>query len=303
MTPASQPASPSAASGLVVAATSCSLCFSRRSRAKARFICCMRPNWARSATKTMPPAAFCRVSLLIGSLVADRSSQGMLRTCRVRAQISAMLPELLRRSSTEVRAAACSSRRLRSFKSGERAKSSSVSGRFCGATGPFSAFFTVASSFCSAIGFSRKSVAPMRVASTAVSIVPCPDIITTGMVRRPEADHSLSRETPSVSGIQMSSRTRSGRSSARTRRALAAFSARRTECPSSARISERSSRMPISSSTTRICAMFSSRKKRVRGMHRQLPRRDPLQRRRTPPSAPAAGGCRLRRHTAGGCRG
>jgi hypothetical protein len=54
-------------------------------------------------------------------------------------------------------------------------------------------------------------VAPMRVASTAESIVPCPDIITTGIVNSPLAAHSLSKDMPSVSGIQMSSRTRSGR--------------------------------------------------------------------------------------------
>jgi hypothetical protein len=48
-----------------------------------------------------------------------------------------------------------------------------------------SAFFTAASSFCMPIGFSRKSSAPIRVASTAVSIVAWPDIITTGMLSWP----------------------------------------------------------------------------------------------------------------------
>jgi hypothetical protein len=80
-----------------------------------------------------------------------------------------------------------------------------------GACGRCSPRLTAASSFCSAIGFSRKSIAPMRVASTAVSMVPCPDIITTGMFSWPLAAHSLSRLMPSVSGIQMSSSTRSGR--------------------------------------------------------------------------------------------
>jgi len=42
-----------------------------------------------------------------------------------------------------------------------------------------SARFHVASSFCSAIGFSRNPSPPMRVASTAVSMVPWPDIMTT----------------------------------------------------------------------------------------------------------------------------
>jgi len=39
---------------------------------------------------------------------------------------------------------------------------------------------TVRSSFVSDSGFSTKSKAPRRVASTAVSTVPWPDIITTG---------------------------------------------------------------------------------------------------------------------------
>src|SRR5712692_11281291 len=64
---------------------------------------------------------------------------------------------------------------------------------------------------------------------------------------------------PSVSGIQMSSRTRSGRCRSRNRRALPAFSASTTWWPSSARISESSSRMPTSSSTTRIWAISSRR--------------------------------------------
>jgi hypothetical protein len=68
----------------------------------------------------------------------------------------------------------------------------------------------------------------MRVASTAESMVPCPDIITTGIVSRPLPAHSLSSVMPSVSGIQMSSRTRSGLISLRAERAVCAFSARRT---------------------------------------------------------------------------
>jgi hypothetical protein len=120
----------------------------------------------------------------------------------------------------------------------------------------FEAFFTAASSFCMPIGFSRKSSAPMRVASTAVSIVAWPDIITTGMLSWPLAPHSLSSVMPSVSGIQMSSRTRSGRPASRAARASAAFSASWTSWPSSRRISESSSRIPTSSSTTSIFGMF-----------------------------------------------
>src|SRR3989454_4118966 len=79
--------------------------------------------------------------------------------------------------------------------------------------------------------------------------------MTTGMVSCPLAAHSLSSVIPSVSGIQMSSRTRSGRARSRSRRASPALSATITWCPSSARISDSSSRIPTSSSTTRICAI------------------------------------------------
>ena len=68
----------------------------------------------------------------------------------------------------------------------------------------------------------------MRVASTAVSMVAWPDIITTGMVSWPFAAHSLSSVMPSVSGIQMSSSTRSGRALSRRRRASPALSASAT---------------------------------------------------------------------------
>ena len=89
----------------------------------------------------------------------------------------------------------------------------------------FSAAVTVFNNFCSAIGFSKKSNAPIRVASTAVSIVPCPDIITTGIVNWLLFAHSLSKVIPSQSGIQISSSTKSGRSCNLTARAAAAFSA------------------------------------------------------------------------------
>ena len=85
---------------------------------------------------------------------------------------------------------------------------------------------TASSSFAVDRGFSRKSYAPSRVASTAVSTVPCPDIMMTG-ASSPVllSDHSLSREIPSESGIQMSSRMRSGRRLRRDARADSAFSA------------------------------------------------------------------------------
>jgi len=75
------------------------------------------------------------------------------------------------------------------------------------------------------MGFSRKSSAPIRVASTAVSIVAWPDIMITGIESLPAAAHSLSSVMPSVSGIQMSSSTRSRRFSSRSCRAWPAFSA------------------------------------------------------------------------------
>ena len=106
------------------------------------------------------------------------------------------------------------------------------------------------------MGFSRKENAPMRVASTAVSMVACPLIMMTGMVSKPLLDHSLSKVTPSVSGIQMSSSTRSYPPALRAARAWVAFSARSTLCPSSLRISDSKSRMPCSSSTTKMFAMY-----------------------------------------------
>ena len=65
----------------------------------------------------------------------------------------------------------------------------------------------------------------MRVASTAVSIVAWPDIITTGMVSCPLFDHSFNKVMPSVSGIQISKSTKSGRICSRTVRACIALSA------------------------------------------------------------------------------
>ena len=54
--------------------------------------------------------------------------------------------------------------------------------------------------FCRAMGFSRKSNAPMRVASTAVSMLAWPDIITTGMFSCPALAHSLSKGHPIAIG-------------------------------------------------------------------------------------------------------
>ncbi len=71
-------------------------------------------------------------------------------------------------------------------------------------------------------------MAPYLVASTAVSMVPWPLIMMTGMLSWAVAPHSFNSVMPSTSGIQMSSSTRSGRRRSRTRRAFAAFSATST---------------------------------------------------------------------------
>jgi hypothetical protein len=60
-------------------------------------------------------------------------------------------------------------------------------------------------------GLSRKSMAPERIASTAVAVVPWPEIITTGSASS-SACSLRSTSMPSMPGILMSSRTRSGRS-------------------------------------------------------------------------------------------
>ena len=71
-------------------------------------------------------------------------------------------------------------------------------------------FSTVRSNFAIDNGFSIKSNAPRRVASTAVSTVPCPDIITTGHTKLSSSAHSLNKVIPSISGIQISRSIRSG---------------------------------------------------------------------------------------------
>ena len=114
----------------------------------------------------------------------------------------------------------------------------------------------MASSFWRAIGFSRKSKAPKRVASTAVSMVPCPDIITTGMLSCPPACHSLRSEMPSVSGIQMSREPDRAKS-------LAHPAGRRGVLgePDVVALVDQDFReqlrIPTSSSTTRMIAMFA----------------------------------------------
>jgi hypothetical protein len=87
---------------------------------------------------------------------------------------------------------------------------------------------TTRRSLASDSGFSMKSHAPSRVASTAVSMLPWPEIMMTGHGRPPRSLHSRSRLMPSRSGIQMSSRIASGRWRRRASRAAAADSATST---------------------------------------------------------------------------
>ncbi len=58
-------------------------------------------------------------------------------------------------------------------------------------------------------GLSRKSAAPFLMASTAVLVVPCPEIITTGSVSFIDRSR-LSTSMPSMPGILMSRSTTSG---------------------------------------------------------------------------------------------
>ncbi len=102
-------------------------------------------------------------------------------------------------------------------------------------------------------GFSMKSNAPSRVASTAVAIVPCPEIITTG--RSGSLSRSLpSTSRPSMRGILMSSSTTSGRSASTTDSASGPVAASRSCMPSYSRIILREARISCSSSATRTRA-------------------------------------------------
>jgi len=62
---------------------------------------------------------------------------------------------------------------------------------------------TVSSSLSVESGFSRKSAAPSRVARTAISILACPEIITTGS-EIPSPRTSSSSTSPSLPGITTS---------------------------------------------------------------------------------------------------
>ena len=93
-----------------------------------------------------------------------------------------------------------------------------------------SAFSTVSNSLSVEIGFSRKSMAPSRVAFTAISMCAWPDIITTGAAT-PWVFKSSSRERPSLPGITTSERMRSKGFERASSRARAALSQTVASCP------------------------------------------------------------------------
>ena len=114
-----------------------------------------------------------------------------------------------------------------------------------------SAFLTTVSVFSSESGFSTKSCAPMRTALTAVSMLPCPEITTTGTSgSRVRTRASVSR--PSIFGSHTSRRSRSKRRPSRRVSAASPRSTASTWYPSSPRIPVSEARTPASSSTTKI---------------------------------------------------
>ena len=208
--------------------TSRALCLSARGSRNSRWRCSARSRRLKSGRNSTPPAALPRSSEGASSSICAPSTNGAPAGTSSRANSSARMPRSPRSMRGAATCASCARRFFASASAAERPSALSVSWGAGTDSGWRSARFTVASRRCRAIGFSRKSSAPMRVASTAVSMVACPDIMTTGMLSWPLAAHSLSSVMPSVSGIQISSSTRSGRPRSRTRRASAALSASAT---------------------------------------------------------------------------
>ncbi len=100
-------------------------------------------------------------------------------------------------------------------------------------------------------GFSRKSKAPSRVASTAVAMVPWPEIMITGhCVSRARRRRRVSR--PSMPGKRTSRITRSMRSRSASASASSPFSASATSKPSERSTMPKVRRMFRSSSTIRM---------------------------------------------------
>src|SRR5581483_2604291 len=132
------------------------------------------------------------------------------------------------------------------------------------------AFFTRINVFSRESGFSRKSYAPSLVARTAVSMVPCPEIMmTSGGLSRSRIFSRVS--SPSIPGSHMSRSTTSKRPLSRTSRHSSPLAASAAWWPSSSSTPFREERMPDSSSTISMLGMVnvSCRWNQLRG-HRQF---------------------------------
>ena len=128
----------------------------------------------------------------------------------------------------------------------------SFSSRFsCRSSCCFSTFCSVTMTRSLLSGLSRKSIAPDLMASTAVLVVPWPEIITTGSVSS-SARSLRSTSIPSMPGILMSSSTRSGRSRWTSASASWPEDAPTNAYSSYSRIIRSDSRIAASSSMTRM---------------------------------------------------
>src|SRR6266576_3265033 len=117
------------------------------------------------------------------------------------------------------------------------------------------AFFNRISVLSTERGFSRKSYAPSLVARTAVSMVPCPEIMmTSGGLSRARILCRVS--SPSMPGSHTSSRTTSKACFSSRSRHASPLSASPVLKPSSSSTPRRESRMPDSSSTMRMLCML-----------------------------------------------
>jgi hypothetical protein len=120
----------------------------------------------------MPPAALASSSEGGCESISPPARNGAPGAASKRAKSSARMPRSPRSNSGAPELASCARRFFASASAGDRPSAPIESSGEAAVSGLRSARFTVASRRCSAIGFSRKSSAPMRVASTAVSMVP-----------------------------------------------------------------------------------------------------------------------------------
>src|ERR1044072_5128695 len=114
-----------------------------------------------------------------------------------------------------------------------------------------SALRTVSTVFSIESGFSMKSNAPSFVARTAVSMFPCPDMITTA-ASDPAARSCLKVSSPSIPGSQTSSRMQPYARFPSAFRHSSPVATASASKPSSSITARSVSRMPRSSSTMRI---------------------------------------------------